>query len=208
MTMQRRGNKAAVQVRKISREEAFAAANRDSVRESTQTFNNPEGGEANITHTGAERILMWKPVIDDRNIVRDFVTRAVPVSHIDLNLFNGWRSSCPACETNHEDSPLPPSDPNSCPAKDKVAVRFCPVPGCGKRILDNQGWVGERQGITVDGEEVISNDDMTSLTTPAERTEQLVKIHLWMRHPKQAQMMGIPELQGSYRDAVNAIRPS
>lgn len=204
MTMDRRRNRAAVQVRKISNEETFRAQNEGRNRKQNETFRS-EDGQAHVEYEGADRVLMWKPVINDNGEVRDFVPRIVPTSHIGFNQANGWRSTCPYCNTNHEDSKLPPSDPNSCPAKAKVAVRLCPV--CGDRMVDNQGWHGEQEGLTEDGETVISND-FNDLSTPETRTLQQLHIHLWMRHPRQAQMMGIPELQGAFREAVNSIRPT
>lgn len=202
-TQRRRTRDASVQVRTISNEENFRNANLGRKR-STQESVELGDGEANIDYSGPDRVLMWKPVLNDNLEIRDFVPRAVPSTRILLNQAEGWRSTCPFCNTNHEGSPLPPSDPNSCPAKGKVAVMLCPV--CSVRITDERETV-MRDPIMVDGEQVLEAD-FSGLTTPQERLQQKLRIHLWMRHPQRAEMMGIPELQGSYREAVQAMRPN
>ena len=205
MTQQRLTNRrAAVQVRTINPEETFRAANEGRDRSSQENFRT-EDGDASVSYSGADRVLMWKPVMDGHGEVLTYQPRTIPTSHIGFNQAAGWRSTCPDCGTNHEDSELPISDPNSCPGREKVAVRLCPV--CGDRTVDNQGFKGEEVGITVEGEPVIAND-FASMSSPEERTKQQLYIHLWMRHPRQAQVMQIPELTGSWREAVQAIRPA
>ncbi len=153
---------------------------------SSFSFTDPEGGMATGQHTQPGRVLMWKPGADGR-----YVPRMVPDGNRGLNLRNGWLPRCPDCNTNHEQSPYPPSDPNSCPGRDNVAVRICPV--CSKRIPDNMGWVQPEQAADApDAESILRSEDITS--TPATRTLMQLHIHLWERHPRQAQTMNIPPI--------------
>ena len=204
MTTQRRSNKrAAAQIRKIGPEEEFRNRTLGRTRSGSEALTTADG-EANIDYTGPERVLMWKPVLNDNLEIRDFVPRVVPSTRVLLNQAEGWRSTCPFCNTNHEDSDLPISDPNACPAKEKVAVMLCPV--CGDRQTDDRVPVS-REAVTVEGEEVLVAD-FDSLATPQERLQQKLRIHMWMRHPARAEMSGLPELHGSLGEAVRTIRPN
>ncbi len=199
MTTQRRpmNRKGGIQVRTITPEEEFLSRNQGKVTTRTP-FHNMDG-EAEIDHTRPGVVLMWKPGADGR-----YVPRNVSETSKGLNLDNGWLIACPDCGTNHEASPLPVSDPNACPARPPVAVRLCPV--CSKRIPDNMGFA--MKGIEDD--EVDPNvirDESYENSTPESRTRVQLNVHLWTRHPRQAQMMNIDPLPVAYREMVDNVRP-
>ena len=188
--------KAKVEIRTITEEEEFLSRNVGNIRtQRRQRLSDDDVSESGVltTHTRPGTVLMWKPGIDGR-----YVPRTVSETSKALNFDNGWLSKCPDCGTNHEASDLPPSDPNSCPGRDKIAVRICPVAGCGKRILDNQAQnaanLEELIAESEDSEMIIRDDAQLKNTTPAGRTLVGWHIHMWERHPRQAQMRGIPPL--------------
>ena len=191
--------KASVAVRTITPEEAFVAQSKGDVmtreRHRGLTEDDPSENGVVTTHTRPGVVLMWKPGQDGR-----YVPRMVSETSTRLNLDNGWLIKCPDCGTNHEQSNLPVTDPNSCPARDPVAVRVCPV--CGKRIFDNMGF--ERMD---DGDDPnVLKDESYENSTPASRTRVQLNIHLWTRHPRQAQMMNIGPLPQAFADMTNQDR--
>ncbi len=178
--------------RGMTDEEAFLNQTAKPTRLRDQRF---EGdAEVNTTHYRPGTVLMWKPGQDG-----NYVPRTVSDSARSLNLDNGWAIHCPDCGTNHEDSPLPPSDPNACPARDPVQVRLCPV--CRKRIPDNLGFtMGTGKGST---DPNVIADDPYGASTPATRTRIQLNIHLWERHPRQAQMMNVPPIPQGWSNPAN-----
>ena len=156
-------------------------------------------GEATISHSSPGRVLMWKPLENG-----GYTPRIVSESAKGLNLQAGWRISCPDCGTNHEDSPYPPGDPNSCPGKAPVAVRICPV--CGKRITDNV--LVDRTAVLADALDaaMIIRDDYVA-TTPEVRTRLKLEEHLWVFHPRQARARGVTEIPTALKPIVNVDRP-
>ena len=84
-----------------------------------------------------------------------------------------------------------------------MAVRICPV--CDIRIYDN---VGFRQGAEVDdGDANVIRESGYDTSTGASRTKASLDLHLWARHPRQAQMMDVPPLPTALRDMVEQARP-
>ena len=191
------GKQASVGVRSLSEEEAFKAMASGQVK-AKSTITDSQGGEANITHTRPGVVLMWKPGADGR-----FVPRTVSETAVDLNLANGWKIKCPDCGTNHEASGLPISDPNACPGRAPVAIRLCPIASCRKRIPDNLGFATADKS---DDPNVLPDEAYTN-STPESRTRMQLNVHLWTRHPREAQMMNIPELPEAYRDMTQTMRP-
>ena len=172
--------------RAMTEEEAFLLQNSGRVQ-SVEGFRHqdslPESHGVTIVHTRPGTVMMWKPGPDGH-----YTPRTVSESSRALNLQNGWAITCPECHTNHEASPYPPSDPNSCPSREPVAVRECPV--CNKRVFDNV--MGEAKKKPIPDPNVIK--DEYEFTTPESRTRLLLNTHMWVRHPQQAQMRGLPPL--------------
>jgi hypothetical protein len=118
-------------------------------------------------------------------------------------LTQGWHEFCPDCNSRHIDKNGNEStDPNLCTARDPVAVRVCRV--CTKRIYDNQGFRFEGQMGAADPN--VIEDDVYTVTTPAERTAASLNLHYWVRHPRQAQMMNLPPLPEQLRDMVGEVK--
>lgn len=149
---------------------------------------NLDSDQATGTHTRPGMVQMWKPSGDGRT----YTPRMVPEGNRAINLKNGWLPWCPDCRTNHEASPYPAKDANSCPAREMIAVRVCPV--CSKRISDNMAWV-EKATSNEDAPDaafILRDDSLTS--TPESRTRMQLNIHLWTFHATQARLMGIPPI--------------
>ena len=134
---------------------------------------------------------MYKPTEN-----QGYVPRVVSGSAVRLLLRQGWQEVCPDCNSRHIDkSGNESTDPNLCAARDPVAVRECRV--CGKRIYDNVGF-SERDTESADPN--VIEDDVYTATTGADRTRASLNLHYWLRHPRQAQMMGLPPLPAAMRD--------
>ena len=185
-------------VRTISDEEAFLAQEIRTIR-TRQHFGADDMGaatEATIQHTRPDTVLMWKRGADGR-----YTPRVVSETAKAINLASGWKIRCPDCNTNHEASPYPPGDPNSCPAREPVAVRICPV--CGKRIFDNMVRTLHKGAPDMDPNII---PDEYEDTTPATRTRLQLNVHMWVRHPQQAQMRGLEPLPVALREMAQQVK--
>jgi len=146
------------------------------------------------THTRPGTTIMYKPSKDG------YQPRTVSVSALRLLLIQGWKERCPDCNALHigpdgEQS----TDPNLCSAREPIAVRVCPV--CGKRLYDNIGFV-EDTGSLAGSDPNVIHEEAYSQTTPEIRTKASLDLHLWQKHPRQAQMMGVPPLPDAMADLV------
>ena len=156
-----------------------------------------EDGPVQVTHSRPGTIVMYKPT--ER---QGYVPRTVSVSALRLLLRQGWKRVCPDCDGQHLNKDgVASTDPNLCKARDPVAVRICPV--CQKRIYDNMQFneVAESDDLNV------IKDDTYKLTTGETRTRVSLNLHLWMRHPRQAQMMSIEPLPTALREMVEEAKP-
>ena len=183
MTNQRRTGRAANTApkaipRAMSAEEAFLLEESPGI--STTESLSQDGQNATITHNRPGRVLMWKPSAGGR-----WSPREVSNSQRSQNLRLGWKIVCPDCGTNHEQSPYPPSDPNSCPANEPVAVRLCPE--CGHRVFDNR--ISAEREPSDDPNVIVDESDVA--TTKEGRTRIAMNWHMWAVHPQQAEMRGI-----------------
>lgn len=139
-----------------------------------------------VTHTRTATVVMYKP--DGHG---HFTPRHVPATSIAMNLLSGFHSVCPECQGHHG------ADPNDCPARERTAVRLCPI--CGKRIYDNLKW----NEVEDDGTDPnIIRDDSLDTSTAASRTLASLHRHMWLRHPTESAMLGTPVLPNM--DAVMA----
>jgi hypothetical protein len=174
--------------RPLSNEEAFILKNEDDTK--VQTRERGPGGTT-ITHEAPGRIMLWKPMADGVT----YTPRTVSKSSIGQNLRLGWLTECPQCKTNHEESPYPPEDPNSCPAREPIAWTRCPVATCRKRLFDNlSASVDDYADTTpVDGEAFIALEG-TNLSTPQQRLNHVFLMHMWHRHEREAQLRNLPPL--------------
>ena len=185
-------------VRTISDEEAFLAQEGKAIR-TRQPFRGEDmgpGEEATIQHTRPDTVQMWKRGADGR-----YTPRVVSETAKAINLASGWKIRCPDCDTNHEASPYPPGDPNACPAREPVAVRICPV--CGKRIFDNMVMTVYEGNPDADPNVI---PDEYENTTPATRTRLQLNVHMWVRHPQQAQMRGLEPLPVALREMAQQVK--
>ena len=141
---------------------------------------------------------MYKPTES-----QGYVVRRVSASAIGILLKQGWSEYCPDCNAEHLDRDgKPTTDPNACKARPPVAVRVCPV--CRKRIYDNQGI--PQQADEDDDPNVIPDDGV--LSTPETRTRILLDLHLWSKHPRQAQMLGRPALPTALKEIAESVQAS
>lgn len=203
VTQRRKARPANVQVKAVPRiisdEEAFLLENSGDVRSIERFRDESNVGEAMIIHTHPGRVMMWKPGADGH-----YTPRTVSESSKALNLQNGWQIKCPDCNTNHEDSPYPPGDPNACPAREPVAFRVCPV--CGKRITDN--LITSQHDVPDDAPDAgMAIRDEVSVSTAESRTRVQLDRHLWQFHPRSAEMMGRPPLPSAARQYDGNTRP-
>lgn len=187
--------------RTMTAEEAFMV--QDIAGEKTVTTQGPDADHltagATIEHTRKGRVLMWKPGADGK-----YTPREVAENSRAILLGNGWKFACPDCGTNHEASQYPPEDPNSCPARPAIAWTACPV--CGKRQFDNMQWkTVERNAEASDADAMIVDDEIDR-TSPRERVMLIRNLHMWSRHPRQAQMMNIAQLPTALKEIVDGTR--
>ena len=182
------------QVRTITDDEVFQAENEDRERitkERVGINGNAADESATLLHRRPDTIAMWKPS------ARGFVRRVVSVTAIGPNLRNGWRSKCPHCNGDHG------GGPNDCLAREPVAYRICPV--CQKLLYDNLG--GSDVEAEDDDDPNLIKDDMYTASTPAQRTRLQLELHLWIRHPRTAQVMNLPPLPEAFREIAEGARP-
>jgi hypothetical protein len=180
------------------RSEEMLAAEHEGSRVQSQETIRSEDGDVMATHTRPGTLVMYKPTE-----TQGYVPRTVSVSAIRLLLKQGWKEVCPDCGARHINARGEEStDPNLCSAREPVAVRLCRV--CPKRIYDNQGLRFDGK-MASDDPNVIMDDDF-DLSTPAERTKASLNLHYWIRHPRQAQQMGLPPLPAALRDMVEGAQ--
>ena len=198
-----------VQVNSVASEEVFRLRNegrRERIVEQLDHFD-----EQHDTETGVRSyilrpgtVTMYKPVRTRPDGSVEYSPRTVSVTSIGLLLHNGWAALCPTCGQHHLDKDgQPTSDPNACSAIDPLAVRICPV--CGKRLYDNWGTGAADHTGDEDDPNIIPNEGIAS--TPVERTRVSLNLHMWARHPREAQMRGTEPLPTALRDMVANIKP-
>lgn len=178
--------------RTVSAEESFAAANSGNVMtQQSYSEDSVNIGVATVYHQGPGKVQMWKPGADGR-----YTPRLVANSSIQMLFKLGWKVACPDCGTNHEDSPYPAKDPNSCPGRPSVHWMRCPVVTCGKRLFDNlarEPIDGRLEKDAPDADAMIRLEN-TDASTPEQRLRHEYLMHMWHRHPRQAEMRNLPRL--------------
>lgn len=147
-----------------------------------------DGAAVTTTHTRPGTKVMYKPLGK-----RGYEPRNVSSSAVGVLLAEGWYEYCPMCQNEHLDkNGAASTDPNLCAARDPLAVRVCPV--CDKRIYDNVQFSETAED---DGSDPnVIREEGYSQSTPESRTKASLDLHLWVKHPRQAQMMGVPALPG------------
>ena len=173
----------------VTDEQAFLASH---INKRASSQENLDGEDGSVTHNRPSTVVMWKPS------PQGFFPRTVSVTAISANLENGWKAHCPDCGGDHG------ADPNSCPNREPIAVTSCPV--CGKRIYDNQA-----QDLAADPDaetdpNYVSFEDYKN-ATPRERLQKQLGLHMWVRHPQQAMMRGLPPLPTALAEMVAESRP-
>ena len=177
----------------------FRAKNSGGMVRTVDEAKSEDGSPVTTTHTRPGTLTMYKPT--ER---QGYAPRTVSASAIAILLNEGWSEHCPECGKDHIDSlGRPSSDPNLCSAREPVAVRVCPV--CQKRIYDNVRFT--EQAAAVDDDPNVIKDDSYTASTPEQRTAVLLNLHLWVRHARQAQMMGVPALPTALQDMVAEANP-
>ena len=175
--------------------ELLIAQHEDTMVTSTDRSTGEDGSPVLTTHTRPGTTVMYKPTEG-----QGYVPKTVSGSAMRLLLRQGWRKFCPECEKPHLDAQGQHStDPNLCTAREPVKVRICPV--CPKRIYDNQGFPGVTNTDATADPNVIEDEDYAA-STPESRTRASLDLHIWARHPRQAQMMGLPPVPMALRDLV------
>jgi hypothetical protein len=177
---------------------ALLAEHEGRMATSTEQSIGEDGTPVLTTHRRPGTLVMYKP--SERN---GYVPRTVSASSLPILLRQGWKEFCPDCNAEHVNKKGEVStDPNLCTAREPVKVRVCRV--CSKRIYDNVRF-GEQED--ADDDPNVIRDDAYENTSPERRTEILLNLHYWMRHPQEAQMMGVPPLAGSLGRMVEDARP-
>ena len=181
----------------VHSDEAFFAEHEGRMEKTVEKVKD-EDGPVQVTHSRPGTMIMYKPTEN-----QGYVPRTVSVSALRLLRRQGWYENCPDCKGQHiNKAGVASTDPNLCSARDPVAVRICPV--CQKRIYDNMQF-GEAAEESDDLN--VIKDDTYKLTTGETRTRVSLNLHLWMRHPRQAQMMSIEPLPTALRDMVEEAKP-
>lgn len=164
----------------------------------TRDRSTDEDGNPVVTeHTRPGTAVMYKPT------AHGYEPRTVSGSAIRMLLRQGWYEFCPDCNDQHSLDGVPSKDPNLCAARtEPVMGRICPV--CQKHIYDNMRFSEEAEASR--DPNVIPNTDYQN-TTPDSRTKAALDLHLWTKHARQAQMMGVPSLPGAMRDMVEEAKP-
>ncbi len=172
----------------ISQDEEFAAMNRgrlvawqSDVPEEEDALTGKDGADPGITEgQHPDRVNMWLQTTNGWQM------RVVPVTHIDDNLRNGWRSYCPDCGSRDHGG-----EPNDCPARTAIMYTVCPVCITPTRIYDNYqiSAVSEIEKYFDDPNFV--QIDALMLSTPQKRVEAGLVLHMWTRHPQETRSMGI-----------------
>ena len=174
--------------------EVFLAKNEGAMIESVDTVKGEDGTPVTTTHKRAGTLTMYKPTE-----TQGYAPRTVSSTAIRMLLKQGWAEHCPECNGEHLDkNGTPSSDPNLCKARPSVKVRVCRV--CQKRIYDNVRFSEEVVGAEDDPNVIV--DDTYDVSTPESRTTIMLNLHYWLRHPRQAQMMGVAPMQGALAEMV------
>ena len=195
---QRQGTQAAVEVEDLPRvgaqTEVFLAEHEGRMNRTVdRDAPDIDGSPITTTHDRPGTMIMYKPTEK-----QGYVPRTVSVSALRLLIRQGWRETCPECNTQHINKKGEVStDPNLCSAREPVAVRVCPV--CQKRIYDNVRFGAAAEA---DGDLNVVQDESYQQSTGATRTKASLDLHLWTRHPREAQMMGVPPLPAALRDMI------
>ena len=183
--------RAAVSVRAVTSEEAFIAAQleRPRVEDKTPVVGENEGVSSGgvVTHIRPGIVRMYKPTPQGT-----YDPRFVTVSMIQANLREGWKIACPDCGSSDC------AGGNTCTGRPPLAVRICPV--CGKRILDNYRFTSQ----TVADEPGLIRDANYDASTPESRTKAQLDRHLWLKHPTEAQSMGIGSMPAEIKTPLEA----
>ena len=194
----------------VNSDTVFLAENAGRRRNQATQRDDLDGGHDTLGVTIIETnrpdtIYMWKPGRRRPDGTTEYTPRLISVVAIGENLRNGWKQHCPDCGLDHIDrNGIISSDPNLCPARPPVMLRLCPV--CGKRIYDNltpDSYLSEEDS---EDPNVIKDESYTA-TTPEERTAAQLNLHMWLRHPQQAMMRGLPPLPTALREVVEGARP-
>lgn len=156
-----------------------------------------DGQGITTTHNRPGTMIMYKPL--ERG---GYAPKTVSVSALRLLLRQGWQEHCPLCKGDHINADgVASTDPNLCAASDPVAVRVCPV--CQKRIYDNIRFTEQAEE---DGDVNVIREEAYENSTGASRTKASLDLHLWIRHSRQAQMMGVPPLPAAMQDMVGEAK--
>jgi len=146
------------------------------------------------THSRPGTTTMYKPAFGG------YEPRTVSVSALRLLIRQGWKEQCPDCGSLHLNKQGEHStDPNLCTAKDPVAVRECPV--CEKRIYDNVRFM-EKVGYEGEEDPNVIREESYDTSTGASRTKASLDLHLWQKHPRRAQMMGVAPIPAGLEDML------
>ncbi len=141
-----------------------------------------------IVHKRPAGVTMYKP--DGRG---GYTPRNnIPASAIGMNLANGWFVHCPECGGDHDTM-----DPNECPAHEPIATAFCPI--CPKQIWDNR--LPPTPVDHSDNPNVVRLEFNNS--TPQTRLKATMDVHIWMKHPQQARILGLDPLVQSAETAMD-----
>lgn len=181
----------------ISEATEFMALN-SGRREFVQTVIEGEGNgltgtggvpAGSVVHNRAVGVTMYKP--DGRG---GFTPRTnIPATAISMNLSNGWRVHCPDCGGDHASM-----DPNECPAHDPIKTAFCPI--CNKQMWDNRVF-GAAPTDHEDNPNVVSFEFTNS--TPESRLRGTMEVHIWLKHPQQARILGLEPLAQAAETAMD-----
>ena len=150
-----------------------------------------------VDHKRPGVVTMWKPRLDSHNRLQWYEQRQVSATSIGMLITQGWLAACPDCGGQHD------NEPNSCPNRLPVKYRVCPV--CGDKIYDNIADLRYEAEDEAGDPNAITSDPLEN-STPETRTEFLLHVHLWNRHQRQAQMLGIPQLPEAMRDMIEGVK--
>ena len=179
-------------------QEAFVAEEAGRSEESVVKETNEDGLTAVTTHKRPGTIVMYKP--SERS---GWLPRTVSRHSIGPNLVHGWKEVCGDCGYRHINTEgVESTDPNLCSARPPVAVRVCPV--CEKRIYDNVTTGPDTDQDGAEDKNVIT-DNPYEKSTAETRTMAGMNEHMWLRHARQAEAMGVP-LPASIREEVKAMQ--
>ncbi len=156
-----------------------------------------DGSPVKTTHTRPGTKVMYKPTEH-----QGYQAKTVAGSAVGMLLGQGWFEFCPDCNSEHLNKDgVASTDPNLCSAREPLAVRVCPV--CQKRIYDN---VRSAEGEQDTGDVNVIADDSYAKSTGATRTRASLDLHIWVRHPRQAQQMNLAPLPVALRDMVEEVK--